>query len=62
MDFQNGIKYPIGVFDLSIAEMNIRCSFYVNVGQFYCVKLVYTGADSHIILTSLEEYHNRQHP
>jgi hypothetical protein len=58
MDLQNGIKYPVRVYCLSVIEMIIGYSYYVNVGPFYCVKVGYTGANTHnIILTTLEEYH-----
>jgi len=41
--------------------MIIGCSYFVNVGAFNCVKMGYTGTDTHnIILTTLEEYHPRQ--
>jgi len=55
MDFQNCIKGPVMVYCLIVIEIITGCSYYVKVGPFFCVKVGYTGTDTHnIILITFE--------
>ena len=47
--------------NICVIEMIIGCSFYVNVGAFYCITVRYKIKDKEkIISTTNEEHHPRK--